>query len=158
MGTLRGPSAETPLQEWGTTVWWDFVGAMCGDFLGAGVAREVFVLATDETKVIKIEHAARSFQNVEEWGVWHGIEYNFASKWRKWFAPCHYIGPAGAVLVQSRTTPLTTPPKSIPNIFTDTKLDNWGLLDGRPVCHDYGLNLLTHSGLTHTRLRKARFW
>jgi hypothetical protein len=109
----------------------------CGQYLGGGIGREVFVLRTDETKVIKF---ASSFgnQNVIEYELWQIIESDKDLK--PWFAPVHGISGHGQWMIQSRTHPIELKdcPKKVPAIFTDIKAENWGWLDGRPVCHDYG--------------------
>jgi hypothetical protein len=45
----------------------------------------------------------------------------------------------------------------MPAFFTDLKRENFGLLLGRLVCHDYGVNLLMENGMTK-RMRKANWW
>ena len=44
-------------------------------------------------------------------------------------------------VIQSRTFPMrpNERPNVVPKWLTDIKDDNWGLLNGKPVCHDYGL-------------------
>ncbi|MCK5639710.1 MAG: hypothetical protein KAJ19_02895, partial [Gammaproteobacteria bacterium] len=59
--------------------------------------------------------------------------------WEKWFAPCVEISSCGIVLVQHKTKPLTKLPTYVPSFFNDLKTNNWGELNGRPVCHDYGI-------------------
>lgn len=63
---------------------------MCGDRLGQGVAREVYVFKPDPTLVIKFELTTHDFQNVNEWEVWES-------------APCvgrKVAGPCGGHLRQ----------------------------------------------------------
>jgi hypothetical protein len=38
---------------------------------------------------------------------------------------------------RTTTIPYGQYPKEIPALFTDVKKSNWGMLDGKPVCHDY---------------------
>lgn len=143
------------MKDWGDVVLHDFVELFCGEKLGEGVGREVYVYALDETKVIKVETTAHSFQNITEWQVWQEVQH---TQYAKWFAPCHWISPCGIVLIQSRTQPVKKPPEKIPNFFTDLKAENYGRLKGRFVCHDYGLNLLVANGLGRVRMRKWEFW
>lgn len=138
--------------EWGTVVRHDFVNLFCGELIGRGVARDVYEYAIDDTKVIKVETAAESFQNATEWQVWREVEY---TKWARWFAPCHWISPCGIVMIQSRTQPISRAPKEVPNFFSDLKLDNFGKLKGRVVAHDYGLNLLASNALGKVRMKKG---
>lgn len=121
-----------------STIARDTWSILCGDRLGFGVARTVFACRLNPDYVLKIETGGRSFQNVLEWETWKIAEY--APKQALWLAPCISISTCGTVLVQRRTTPARAAemPKSVPNWLTDVKLDNWGILDGRPVCHDYG--------------------
>lgn len=117
----------------------DFAGLMIGDRIGGGTARDVYALNFPPDgceSVVKFEDIALSFQNVIEWKIWGWV---VETKWEKWFAPCHSIGGNGVVLIQRRTTALDRLPKRIPSFMVDTKKSNWGLYEGRPVCHDYGM-------------------
>lgn len=128
------------------------VGLFIGEQLGSGVYRKVYEHAQEEGMVIKVEDADGGFANVREWEFW--LAHADAPKWSRWLAPCVSISPCGLVLVQRRTTPILSDeaPKQVPAFFTDIKLDNWGKLDGRVVCHDYA----NHLGLQPSlRLRKA---
>jgi hypothetical protein len=42
----------------------------------------------------------------------------------------------------------------VPSMFTDLKVQNWGMLNGRLVCHDYGL---TCTSLPRS-MRAAKWW
>ena len=103
---------------------------LCGDFLGYGIARHVFVYGPDPTKVIKLEEPNGWHQNVLENEAWEQVQF---TKWAKWFAPVHYISNCGRLLIQSRTTPLTSMPRQIPNFLTDLKPDNLGMIGRRVV-------------------------
>ena len=72
--------------------------------------------------------------------------------------PCIAISDDGIVLVQKKTTEATKKqyPKKIPNFFTDTKYQNFGIYKGHLVCHDYG-DLLIEKGLTK-RMKNAEWW
>lgn len=108
-----------------------------GDFLGEGSARKVYALLTNSAYVLKIETAGRSFQNVAEWEYWKWVK---GTKLEKWFAPCERISARGLLLVQRRVDPprLAELPKKVPAFLTDLKIENFGLLDGKFVCCDYG--------------------
>lgn len=131
----------------------DILALMLGARLGSGIARSVYVFRPNPTLVVKIEEDAGSFQNIIEWTTWNEVS---DTKWAVWFAPCHHISPCGTALIQSRTHPLGTPPDKIPNFFADLKPENWGMLDGRPVAHDYGYTCLSSMGLARARLSKRR--
>lgn len=118
----------------------DLARVICGNELGSGIARTAFVCRIDPTKVVKIENAAGSFQNVKEWEIWQALRW---SDQKKWLAPCVEISPCGMVLIQARTEtpPRSRMPKRVPRWMTDFKRENWGLYQGRVVCHDYGVNV-----------------
>lgn len=140
-----------------TSVALDLVGMMLGKKLGEGQFREVYELAIDPSKVIKLECGAGDFQNAMEWELWDEVRW---TQHARWFAPCHAISACGSVLLMERTTPLVKPPPKttrIPAYLADTKLENFGRIGNRIVCHDYARNLLVSHGLT-SRMRKPKWW
>lgn len=149
--TVRGPyvTADRVTSHFIGTIAQDFFALMTGEWLGGGIGRGVYVLGTDPSLVVKIETASHSFQNVAEWEVWDAVSEAKPSV-SKWFAPCHYISPCGIVLIQARTKPADKSlfPKRMPAYFTDLKYQNFGMLDGQLVAHDYGYNRFIHLGLT----------
>lgn len=128
---------------------------LCGKRLGYGISRNVFVYTPDPTKVIKIEYEEGKYQNVIEHMIWDEIQHHKIL--HKWFAPVHHISESGRILIQSRTEPVRVEdiPKKVPHFLTDHKLENFGMLNGQLVCHDYGTTILT-TGWT-TRLKKHDF-
>jgi hypothetical protein len=134
----------------------DFFRMFCGDLIGTGVARTVYNHAQDPKLVVKIEHYARSFQNIIEWETWKRVEM---TEHAKWFAPCVNVSPTGIVLIQKKTAIKSTKhyPERIPTFFTDTKYSNYGFLGRQLVCHDYGVHLLMEKGMRKT-MRKADWW
>ena len=134
----------------------DFFSIMAGKWLGGGVGRGVYVLNTDSSLVVKIETASYSFQNVAEWEAWGDLNDMAGDSASKWFAPCYYISPCGAVLIQARTRPLDRSlfPKKMPSFFTDLKYQNFGTFEGRVVAHDYGYHRFVPLGAT-ARMRNA---
>jgi len=120
--------------------------------LGQGMSREVFLHPHDPTKVIKIENSCEHFQNVKEWEFWnvHKLNKNVS----KWLAPCHYISDSGTFLIMDKTEvlPKNKIPKLLPGFLTDHKPENFGLLNGRVVCHDYSFMIYN----LEMRLRKWR--
>lgn len=116
----------------------DLLRLVCGHELGEGIARTVYSCKMRSDLVIKIETRGQSFQNVMEWELWGEIEHH--KMLARWFAPCEFMSPCGTVLAMRRTepVPMARLPKSMPEMLTDLKPSNYGLLDGRVVCHDYG--------------------
>ncbi len=117
----------------------DLFDAMCGEHLGGGCGREVYVSRLDPDLVIKIETGTGRFQNQMEWRVWDELSGRPEGKW---LAPCVSISPNGSVLIQKRTAPLrrremVRHPR-LPEFLTDVKMSNFGILDGKLVSHDYG--------------------
>ena len=135
----------------------DLLTIVCGDKLGWGHGRHVYIFKPDPSLVIKFEYEERSFQNVLEWTVWDRIKE--APSVARWFCPIVDVSAGGTILLQKRTTPCEDKklPKMVPAYFTDLKRGNWGLLDGRVVCHDYGTTLLMEEGMT-SRMVKAEWW
>lgn len=127
----------------GGPVSYDTFRLICGDHIGSGCYRDVFVFEFDHTKVVKFETRASSFENVMEWKAWERVKDETGPLGR-WLAPCRFISPNGAVLIQDRTTPPPEGykwPEKVPGFMTDLKRGNFGLIKRRLVCHDYGLNL-----------------
>ncbi len=134
----------------------DLRAMLIGAEIGRGSARTVSNCRLLPDVVIKAEFAAHSFQNIMEWEIWDRVQsVKHASGW---FAPCVQISPCGLYLLQRKTEPIRFGelPEMIPAYFTDLKRENWGMLDGRPVCHDYGLLLATEVGLTK-RMKRAHW-
>lgn len=142
-------------EHFGSVLAKDLRGMLIGDPMGYGTFRHIFNHATDEGLVVKVENGAQSFHNVAEWHAWQSVK---DTKFAKWFAPCMSISASGTILIMQRAQPATSKqlPRKVPAFFTDLKAENWGIIDGRPVCVDYGLHLLHEHGMT-TRLRVARW-
>lgn len=119
-----------------------FMAEHAGPRLGAGAGRAVFALNGHNKHVLKVERFPGHFHNVQEWLTWEYSEYMQAA--RPWLAPCVAISPCGVMMVQRRTTPIDTAliPPQVPAWATDLKRQNWGLLEGRPVLHDYATSLV----------------
>lgn len=107
---------------------------MCGDRIGQGIAREVYVFKPDPELVIKFELGKQDFQNVTEWMIWE--EAPMAAS--RWLAPCIDISDSGKILLQYRCTPWLGKPPKHPKWMDDMHMDNWGTYRGRPVAMDYG--------------------
>jgi len=87
--------------------------------------------------------------------MWHEVQF---TPWARWFAPCRRISPCGIVLIQERTRPLPHGelPKELPDFFTDLKPENFGLIDGQVVCHDYALHLASSNWLGKAKMKKVK--
>lgn len=75
---------------------------ICGEKLGSGLNRDVYILKQNENFVVKIERdmSKSSFANACEW---RNYIDNREWKWlSKWLAPCELINTYGDVLIQSR--------------------------------------------------------
>lgn len=120
---------------------------LLGDLFARGSARDVYTTPLDDAWVVKVETTAGSFQNVIEWETWREVQ---ETPFSIYFAPCLHISKCGGVLIQRKTQAvgLSQLPKRMPAFLCDFKRSNYGLLDGRIVCHDYGLQFAIHSGLT----------
>jgi hypothetical protein len=132
----------------------DWMLAACGKKLGGGVGRTVFVYDLNPNFVIKIEESG--FQNVIEWEMWKVVK---ASPHQRWLAPVRHISPSGAALLMDRTLPAPRSkyPKRMPEWIGDYKYSNFGLLNGRLVCHDYG-SFVNQSNGINEKMRKADWW
>lgn len=142
------------VSDWSDSVARDFVRLFCGKLLGNGMSRQVFVLETDPTKVVKVEAYGGYFQNVREWEAWKDLGH---TKYGKYIAPCVSISPNGSVLVQERVEPITPDElraARLPSFLCDFKATNYGRYKGRIVCCDYGTNLLHYVGAEASKLRK----
>lgn len=128
----------------------DFYHLMVGEKLGYGISRSVYAVNQNPGWVFKFETATRTFQNIMEWEIWQAIKDH--PETAKWLAPCHFISDNGMVLIQSRTRKIEfyEMPTEVPAFVTDMQEKNWGLIDGKPVLHDYGYTHLLWNA------RKAR--
>lgn len=134
----------------------DLVNYCFGKRLSNGRDREVWEWVPNPKLVAKIETGGRAFQNVLENEVWERVK---DTKHARWFAPVAAIAPNGVLLLMHRTVPAANCdfPRKVPRFFTDLKRANWGRLDGKLVCHDYGVNLLMEEGMT-SKLKVAKWW
>jgi hypothetical protein len=131
----------------------DLARMFLGDVIGSGVARTVFAHRFDPTVVVKIEDGAGSFQNIREWSFWQDCAETKDVK--RFLAPCCDISPCGTVLIQKKTSPIPPGkfPKVLPEFLTDVKPENFGMLEGRVVSHDYALHITRAS----IKVRKAKW-
>lgn len=134
----------------------DLFKLVIGKEIGFGHSRKVFEYLPDPNMVIKCEDSGDAFANVLEFKLWQDLQYNKHAK--KWVAPCYTLSANGIWLLQARTDPPPRSfkwPKQVPAWLTDCKKENFGLLKGKLVCHDYALHKLCDVG---ARMRKSDFW
>ena len=127
---------------------------LCGWQLGGGMSRTVYSCNLLPDSVVKVEERGGNFQNIVEWETWSRVR---DTKFAKWFAPCSWISPTGAVLIMARTSPAELYPSEMPAFFCDFKRENYGRYNGCLVCHDYGTNMLFEFGMTK-RMKKVEWW
>jgi len=113
----------------------DLTDLFIGGIIAEGCSRSVFDFNLNPNWVVKIDRSGQ-FNNVSEWDIWHSVkEYTGYSKF---LAPCHHLSQCGRVLIQQKTYPITGDlPVDIPSFIADVKIDNWGMIGDRVVCHDY---------------------
>lgn len=128
------------LEDLTTMMKLDLIHLVCGNLVGSGTRRQVYIFKPDPKYVIKIDYSLY-FDNAVEWDLWQNV---VGTKMEKWFAPCLAISSYGTWLIQRRTKPIIHLPKRVPAMLGDHKRENWGMLDGRPVMHDYA----NHRGTT----------
>lgn len=133
----------------------EFIDILCGDKIGEGISREVFKCRLRDDWIVKVEREGSWHQNIREYAIWEEVRY--WKKMSKWFAPCEYISPHGLVLIQKKVTPAYKKdlPEKIPAFFTDVKEENFGMLDGKLVCFDYGTTPISRNW--STKLKKVTF-
>lgn len=138
----------------------DTMRLIVGERIGIGQSREVNVYLPDTSLVIKMEHEVYKYDNVQEWEMWRASE---GQTIRKWLAPCITISERGCALIQKRTHPVPEwrLPKKVPRLLTDTKKENWGLIErgGKSyvVCHDYAHNRMWKYGIEDTVMEDANW-
>lgn len=119
----------------------DIVTSLIGEEIGSGVYRTTYVYNLDHSYVIKAE-PLNTQCNVVEYLLWQEIkELSGSLEWVKdWFAPVKWISPNGRLLVMKRTKQIKSrkKPDKVPKFLWDVKEDNFGWIDGKYVCHDYG--------------------
>lgn len=141
----------------GPNMRWQLLRMVLGEELGQGMGRVVFDCGINPRYVVKIENGIGSHQNVMEWELWESLK---ETSYARWLAPCERISIDGGFLLQRKTEPLPEKmrPKRLPAWLCDLKPENFGLLEGRVVCHDYGTTHihLTEKGVTK-RMQTAKW-
>jgi hypothetical protein len=132
----------------------DAFNMLCGEKLGSGIHRDVFACKLRPELVVKVERFEdyRTFSNVREWLFWD--DWQHVQAVAKWLAPIEYISPDARVILQRRADPIRQSDikdvKKLPGFLTDIKPRNFGILDGKLVCVDYGYVI---SSKPNTRLK-----
>lgn len=131
---------------------------ICGELIGKGLYRDVYVFKQNPDYVVKIERdmAIGNFANATEW---RNYINNKEWKWlEQWLAPCELINLTGQILIQQRVEhrPRKFYPTHVPACFTDLKLANFGFIGDRFVCCDY--SFLTFVMKSSKAMRYAKWW
>lgn len=114
----------------------DYRDILLGKKLGHGAYRDVYECKLNKKYVVKVENNNDGFSNAREWKLWEHVEYG---PFEKFFAPCISISNTGKFLIQERVEQNNNKlPAKILHFFTDTKPENFGWLNGKFVCCDYG--------------------
>lgn len=137
----------------------DLVQSMFGAFVGSGASRMVYDCNLYPNTVIKVEYG-NTFNNVMEYALWDEIQFLCGDlAWVKnWFAPIKWISPNGKLLVMDKTHHSDNKklPERIPDWLWDVKLENFGWIGNKFVCHDYAYSfnaLIDYK----KKFKKARF-
>lgn len=141
-------------ETWPHSVQYDGLrGFLLGEEIGGGRDRTVYGCRFDPSVVVKVELTLDARQNYADWLLWETVKDALASgpnrdvrrrfeEIQAWLAPCLYLSSGGSFLLMRRTTPIPANyplPGRVPYFLFDLKRSNFGLLDGRVVCHDYGI-------------------
>lgn len=135
----------------------DLAALFLGKKLGSGMSRDVYEFTFNRDYVVKVENSSGSFQNIIEWEIWNNVQYMPSVS--KWFAPCVNISPCGVFLIQRKVIQQDPKkyPKKVPYFFKDTKYENFGTVDGKLVCCDYG-TFLREDHFNTKRMKNADWW
>lgn len=136
----------------------DLITMICGEKIGSGAYRSVYEYNFNPNKmVVKIEPYSTD-SNINEYQIWYEVQGLCGDlSWvKEWFAPIHYCSPNGKIIIMERTRQLDKPlPEKVPWFFTDVKIDNFGWIGNRFVCHDYGF---IHSFMKYDKKFKKAIW
>lgn len=128
---------------------------LLGPKLGEGYSRAVYCHRHNPDLVVKIALPKNLYNgvrsNMTEYQLWDSVcwRHDTGVWFKDWLAPVEDISEDGQILIMRRTQPITKTqlPPVVPVWLSDMQLGNWGILDGRPVMHDYGNNLVMEHGL-----------
>lgn len=123
-----------------------------GDQIGRGATRTVYQHKFNSNWVVKFDiGTSRQFDNQYEWMIWNHFKN---TRWAKYLAPCIDISEAGSILIMERTEPVSKLEGKLPDFLGDLHVKNFGTIDGKLVCHDYGNVNLIHMAEKVIRLRR----
>lgn len=135
---------------------------LCGELLGTGCYRDVYVFKQFPDYVIKIERdmSTGNFANAMEFRNYiNNKDWNLLSGW---LASCELINVTGSVLIQERVywdgKRRKDYPKYVPAIFTDLKLKNFGWIGERFVCCDYSFFPVFIIMVGKNKMKYAKWW
>lgn len=129
----------------------EILEAVVGPMIANGTSRSVFSCKYDSNVVLKFQKSYGQ-QNAMEAHVWE--RYRNDPRVSRWLAPIYSRSSNNRVIVQARTMPLVSRPRKLPAFLNDHKVQNYGILNGRVVCHDYGIISLVGS----TKLEPVQWW
>lgn len=135
---------------------------ICGELIGLGLYRNVYVLKDNPAYVVKIENDMRHcvFANATEWMNYiNNKEFKFLEEW---LAPCEMISQTGQVLIQQRVyrdgKKKKDYPKHVPTMLTDLKYENFGWIGARFCCCDYSFMLTVTAAVGSKKFKRANWW
>ena len=118
------------------------VDHLCGERVGSSKRVVVYVYKPDPRYVIKVPTKKENGHNKTEFLNGQTL---IDAGLGDWIAPCRL---EQGCIVMERTEPMTVDdlPESVPACLkVDATMDNFGLINGRPVMHDYHM-LEMHKG------------
>lgn len=136
------------------------VKSVCGELIGRGLYRDVYVLKQNPKYVVKIERdpTTATFANVTEWRNYiNNKGWDFLAEW---LAPCEMINETGQVMIQRRVEHRKRKdyPTHVPIFFTDLKLTNFGWIGEQFVCCDYSFLILAAVAKGKNKMKYAKWW
>lgn len=132
----------------------EFMECFAGKLIATGQDRHVFAHKFDDSLVIKLQ-TAYGTQNAVECSTWE--RHKSYPDVAKWLAPVVSRSSSMRVIVQKRTMPMLEAPKQLPNFLTDHKVQNYGLLNNKVVCHDYGLGIFCND-TREIKMENVTWW
>jgi hypothetical protein len=111
----------------------------CGEKIGRGAWRDVYIYKPDPSYVVKVPHEKRG-RDIAEAELRNKQEYRWCVELNK-MGLGHHIAqcrPDGRNLIMQRAKPIPeTQAVKVPLLFGDIHRGNFGTIDGSVVCVDY---------------------
>lgn len=141
---------------------WLLRATFLGQPIGSGATRTVYAMAWRDDLVVKLEDTPSrnaDFCNVHEFELWNEVKKSRVLA--KFFAPVMGIAGRGTILTMRRTQPITEMEfvrevRKLPDFMEDLHWANFGRLDGKIVCHDYGYSAVYERARLHGKLDRVR--